>query len=142
MKKLFLILAVALSLTAVAQEKKTITIQQPNCKSTMVAKLVYGTLTREFLKSEEWQLIARPSDEDIKRSIQAGEPVGDMPKAQYVLVTEILEDEDICFVECKIIDTETAVVVNSAMEMTEQSPKSIQETCVSLAKQLLKEQKQ
>lgn len=141
MKKIFtIIVLVALSLTAVAQDKKNIIIAQPQCQNAMVANLIKSSLSAAFAQSDEWQPIERPSDEEMARALAAGGKVGVMPTAQYVLVTTVDEMGGDSFISCKIMDKETSTIVNTAKASAKSSPKSIQKACSSLAKQLLKKQ--
>ena len=140
MRKLFIFLISALSLTAVAQEKKTIVILQPQSKNTVAANLVKGTLARAFVGSEEWQSVERPSEDEMNRMMLAGEPVGNLQPAKYILTTVINEDSGMLYITCNIIDKESGMMVGSAMEMCETSPQSILQASSSLAKQLLEKQ--
>lgn len=137
MKKLFITLLSVISLTAFAQDKKTIVIVQPQCQNAMVAKLIKSSLSAALAQSDEWQPIERPSDEEMAKMLAAGEKVGDMPTAQYVLVTSVDDMGGMSFISCQIMDKETAASVNTAMASADSSPKSIKEACAILAKQLL-----
>ena len=52
-KIFFFILFAALSLTIVAQEKKTITIQQPKCDNAAIANILKTSLTEALIAAEE-----------------------------------------------------------------------------------------
>lgn len=137
MKKIFIILLSALSLTAFAQEKKNIVISSIQCQNTMVASSVRNNLTQAFADSDEWQPIERPSDEQLKKMLDAGEEVGNIPSTKYVLSTEIQDMQSMYFISCRIMDVETTAIVYFATQMSESSPQSIQQACASLANQLL-----
>ena len=139
MKKLLLILLSALSLTAFAQEKKTITIQQPQCSNAMVANMVKSALTNAFARSDEWQPVAEMSLEQMMAAMdRTGNAAGST--AQYLLITAIQEMDGMCYISCKIMNLETGALDASAMEVSESSPQSIQQTCSALVKQLLEKQ--
>ena len=137
MKKLLIILLSVVSLTAFAQDKKNIVIAQPQCQNAMVAKLIKSSLSAAFAQSDEWQPIERPSDEEMAKVLAAGGKVGDMPTAQYVLVTSVDDMGGMSFISCKIMDNETSTIVNTAMASADSSPQSIKDACASLTEQLL-----
>ena len=137
MKKLLIILLSALSLTAFAQDKKNIVIAQPQCQNAMVAKLIKSSLSAALAQSDEWQPIERPSDEEMKKALEEGCTVGNMPTAQYVLTTAVDDMGGMSFISCRIMDIETSAIVGSAMASAESSPQSIKDACASLAQQLL-----
>lgn len=137
MKKICTIIVLAaISLIVVAQEKKTITIQQPQSKNAMVANMVKSILTNAFAHSDEWQLVAEMSLEQMMAAMEGtGKAAGNT--AQYLLITAIQEMDGKCYISCKIMNFETGAFDASAMEVSEPSPQSIQQACSSLAKQLL-----
>lgn len=137
MKKLLIILLSALSLTAFAQDKKNIVIAQPQCQNAMVAKLITSSLSAALAQSDEWQPVERPSDEEMKKAMEEGGTVGNMPTAQYVLATSVDAMAGVSFISCRIMDVESSAIVGSAMASAESSPQSIKEACASLAQQLL-----
>ena len=140
MKKLLIILLSALSLTAFAQEQKTITIMQPQCNNAMVANVVKSILESAFARSDEWQLVEGVSLEPmINASVNDnGNAVGNT--ARYFLTTTILEMDDMCNISCKIINRETGTMEAYATELSETSLQSIQQATSSLVKQLLEKQ--
>ena len=140
MKKLLFILFSTLSLTAFAQDKKRIVVSQPSCENTIVANIVKTSLYQAFVDSDEWQPIEHPSEDEKNRILLEGEKIGDLPTAQYVLSTEIQDMQGMCFISCRIMNVETAAIVYTATQISESSPQSIQQACVSLAHQLLDKQ--
>lgn len=138
MKKIFMIIVLsALSLMAFAQDKKNIVIAQPQCQNAMVAKLITSSLSAALAQSDEWQPVERPSDEEMKKALEEGGTVGNMPTAQYMLTTSVDDMGGMSFISCKIMDIETSAIVGSAMASAESSPQSIKDACTSLAQQLL-----
>ena len=137
MKKLLIILLAAMTLTGFAQEKKTIAIQQPKGDNAMMANMVIGKLTTAFASSKEWQPVERPSEEEMNRRVLAGEPVGNIQPAQYILNTEIQEVFGEFMISCKIMDVETARIVNVATVMCKPTSQGIKQASSKLAKQLL-----
>lgn len=138
MKKIFtIIVLVALSLIAFAQDKKNIVIAQPQCHNAMVAKLIKSSLSAAFAQSDEWQPIERPSDEEMKKALEEGGTVGNMPTAQYMLATSVNDMGGQSFISCRIMEIESSAIVGSAMASAESSPQSIKDASASLAQQLL-----
>lgn len=127
----------ALSLTAMAEEKKTIVIQLPTGGTAMMANMIKNQLVTAFATSEEWQPIEQPSEEEMNRRMLAGEPVGNLQTAQYILTTEMQEVFGEFMISCKIIEIETALMMDSAKEMCKPSPQSILQASTEIAKQLL-----
>lgn len=126
-----------MSLSAFAQDKKNIVIAQPQCQNAMVANLIKSSLSAALAQSDEWQPIERPSDEEMSRAIAAGGKVGDMPTAQYVLVTSVDDMGGMSFISCRIMEIESSAIVGAAMASAESSPQSIKDASASLAQQLL-----
>ena len=120
MKKLIIILLSALSLAMVAQEKKTITIQQPKCDDAAIANVLKTSLTEALVNSEEWE------------PVETG--------GQCILIIEVCPIGDSCFISCKILDVESALAFAYANEQCKLKLKKIQKVCKSLAKQLLEKQ--
>lgn len=119
-KIFFFILFAALSLTIVAQEKKTITIQQPKCDNAAIANILKTSLTEALISSEEWQ------------PVETG--------GQCMLIIEVFPMGDSCFISCKIMDVTSAITLATANEQSQLQPKNVQNVCKSLAKQLLEKQ--
>ena len=126
-----------LSLTVVAQEEKTIAIQQPRGGNAMAVNIVKNMLTNAFASSDEWQPVERPSEEEINMRYLAGQSVGNLQPAQYILTTEINEVLEALYISCNVTNVETGQMVSGAVEMCEPSLQSIQNACASLTKQLL-----
>ena len=137
MNRLVIILLSALSLTAFAQDKKNIVIAQPQCQNAMVVNLIKSSLSAALAQSDEWQPVERPSDEEMKRALEEGSTVGNMPTAQYVLATSVDDMGGMFFISCRIMDVESSTIVGSSMASAESSPQSIKDACASLAQQLL-----
>jgi hypothetical protein len=118
MKKLLIILLSAFSLMVSAEEKKMISILEPKSDNAMVARMVTSTLTDEFARSQEWQPVEHGG--------------------KYILTTEINSIFGSYFINCHIIDVESAAILTTAIQETEASPQKILEACKSIATQLLK----
>ena len=132
MRKLVFILLSILSLTAMAQEKKTISIQRPQCGNAMVANMVKSSLTKSFALSEEWQPVEEMSFEQMLNM-----DGNSSKQPQFMLMTSIQNMEGIYYISCRIMDTDTMATIASAMEMSETSPQSILDACNAIAKQLI-----
>lgn len=136
---LFFCLLSVFSLTAFAQDKKSITISPIQCQNSVVADMVKEHLIYAFVQSDEWQVLENKSVAEIKEDFARG-AIGDLPAAQYMLTTEIQDMQDMCYISCRIINKEIGAVIRSASAMVESSPQNIQQACASLANQLLEKQ--
>jgi hypothetical protein len=137
MKRILLVLLSAISLVVSAQEKKAIVIQQTQGDNAMIASMITGKLTAAFANSDDWQPVERPSSEETNRRMLAGEHVGNLQPAQYILLTEIQEVFGELMISCKIVEIETALTAGVATATCEPTPQSIQQASSSLVNQLL-----
>ena len=152
MKKLFIVLLSALSLTAVAQETKKVAILETVDK---VGDVPYGiklqvrmSLTyaisntpgyegydrvdmASIMGEQNFQRTGMVSDAQIKK-------LGEMTGAQYVLIAEAaLYDAQNIIITAKVLDVETGGVANSAPPAwAGKDPEKMQAACVTLAQKL------
>lgn len=133
MKKNLILLLLALSLTAFAQQKKNIRILQPKSSNEMVSRSVNNEMTRLFTESSEWQPVTYSSVDEVN----IDESENKTQLAQYMLITEIEDMGGMYIISSKIVEIETAGVISTAMSMSESSPKSLIQACTELVKQLL-----
>lgn len=153
MKKLFIILLSALSLTAFAQEKKVAildAVDRQNEISYGVKLMVRSHLAeavtntpgyeaydrtnlQQIFDEQEFQRTGYVSDDDIKR-------IGEMTGVQYVLVAEVSKlDAKNLFLAAKILNVETARVEKTANTMSQTDIQSLQKSTQDLASRLLSE---
>lgn len=152
MKKLFIILLSALSLTAVAQsDVKRVAILEtvdkmgnvPYLKQLMFRSNLTTAITntsgyegydrtdlKEILGEQNFQRTGMVSDKDIKK-------IGEFTGAQYVLIAEATIDGNDMFITAKIIDVETARVLRNSNQLMGTSASEMQEGSKKVAEDLL-----
>lgn len=150
MRKLFFILFAALSLTAVAQNQKTVAVLDPICRDNSVnafyQQIVRGamesavTVTDEFvsfdrtafdkvLEEHQFQQAGYVDDAQIHR-------IGVYAGVDLILVTEVSAHEGYMTVLVKILNIETGESSKGLSELMEQSPTTVQSSCEELAKRV------
>ena len=153
MKKLFIFLLSALSLTAAAQDAKKVAILETVDKAGDVPygvklqvrmNLTYAISNTpgyegydrvdmsSIMGEQNFQRTGMVSDAQIKK-------LGEMTGAQYVLIAEAaLYDAQNIIITAKVLDVETGGVANSAPpSFANKNPEKMQEACVKLAQKLL-----
>lgn len=140
----------ALSLTAVAQQKKTVAVLDPICRdnsvNTFYQQVVRGsmesavTVTDEFisfdrtafdkvLDEHKFEQSGVVNDAQIRRmGIYAG--------VDFVLITEVSAYDGYMSVLVKILNIETGEASKGLSELMELTPPIVQESCKELAKKL------
>ena len=150
-KKLFAILMIALSVSAVAQTKKVAileTVDRDNKLTYGVRLMVRSNLAEavattkgyeaydrtnldKILDEQTFQRTGYVSDEQIRE-------IGKMTGVQYILVAEASKvDEAHVFVTAKILDVVTARTENISSQLLGISAEQIQKGCQALASKLL-----
>ena len=150
-KKLFAILMIALSVSAVAQTKKVAileTVDRDNKLTYGVRLMVRSNLAEavattkgyeaydrtnldKILDEQTFQRTGYVSDEQIRE-------IGKMTGVQYILVAEASKvDEAHVFVTAKILDVVTARTENISSQLLGISAEQIQKGCQTLASKLL-----
>ena len=150
-KKLFAILMIALSVSAVAQTKKVAileTVDRDNKLTYGVRLMVRSNLAEavattkgyeaydrtnldKILDEQTFQRTGYVSDEQIRE-------IGNMTGVQYILVAEASKvDEAHVFVTAKILDVVTARTENISSQLLGITPEQIQKGCQTLASKLL-----
>lgn len=150
MKRLLIILLSVLSLTAVAQNKKTVAVLDPICRDKSVnaffQQIVRGSMENAVTATDEYVSYDRTAfdkvmeehafertgvveDSEIRR-------LGAFAGVDYVLVTELSASEGYMNIIVKIINIETGESSKSLNELTEMQPKIVQSVCTDLAKRL------
>ncbi len=153
MKKLFILLLSALSLTAVAQEYKKVAILPTvdvegnvkyGIKFQLRASLTYAINQTpgykgfdrvdisSIMSEQDFQRTGNVSNDQIKR-------LGIMTGAQYVLIAEAaLYDDQNIIIAAKILDVETGGLIQSSPpSIASKDPEKMQEACVKVAQKLL-----
>ncbi len=153
MKKLFILLLSALSLTAVAQEDKKVAILPTvdvegnvkyGIKFQLRASLTYAINQTpgykgfdrvdisSIMSEQDFQRTGNVSNDQIKR-------LGIMTGAQYVLIAEAaLYDDQNIIIAAKILDVETGGLIQSSPpSIASKDPEKMQEACVKVAQKLL-----
>lgn len=134
MKKLLIIFTIALSLTAFAAEKNTITIMQPKCDNAMMANVVKSSLTMAFAKSEEWQPMEEMSPDQMLKVMERNSD----QLSQYMLMTTIQTIDGKYLISCRIMEMATMATMAIVEEMSDGSPRSMLQACESIEQKLLK----
>lgn len=125
-----IILLTVLSLTAVAQEKHKIIINEPKGGSEFTQRLLTNALTKAAAESDNYQ--------PFKRSIEQDTLIGKCLTPEYMLVTEINESYNIQMVVVRIIDFKSFNIVKSLMREYDLSLKldELREKYMELANEL------
>lgn len=152
MKKLFIILFSAFTVTAVAQnDVKRVAILEtvdkmgsvPYLKQLVFRSNLTTAITntngyegydrtdlKEILGEQNFQRTGMVSDKDIKK-------IGEFTGAQYVLIAEATIDGNDMFITAKIIDVETARVLRNSNQLMGTSASEMQEGSQKVAADLL-----
>lgn len=131
-----IILLTVLSLAAVAQEKQTILIKQPQGGNAVVQTLLKNALTNAAIESGKYLPVEQPSIEDMLN--------GNDLNFKYMLVTEINELSDRLFVSISIIEFETLAIVQRHEKEFSSTlrPDELRKKCAEIAAELFDPDKQ
>ena len=150
MKKLFIILLSALSLTAVAQNKKTVAVLDPICRDNSVnvffQQMVRGAMESAVTMSNEYEAYDRSAFDQIQNE-QAFQrtgavndsqikKMGEMAGVDYVLVSEVSAYEGYLSTIIKILNVTTGKYDKSADDYMELKPESVKTKCREMASSL------
>ena len=150
MKKLFIILLSALSLTAVAQQKKTVAVLDPICRDKSVnaffQQMVRGAMESAVTASEEYEAYDRSAFDQIQKE-QAFQrtgavndsqikKMGELAGVDYVLVSEVSAYEGYLATIIKILNVTTGKYDKSADDYMELKPESVKTKCREMASSL------
>ena len=149
MKKLFILLLSALSLTASAQQS-TVAVLEPICKDNSVKPfyllLIRGEMESSITATDEYTVYDRTAvdkimeeqnfqrsglvqDDQIKR-------LGELAGVDYVFVSEVSADEGYMTFIAKILNVETGQSTKSQSELMELNAPSVKNGCRSIATKL------
>ena len=150
MKKLLIILFSAISLTAMAQNKKTVAVLDPICRDNSVniffQQIVRGTMESTVGSTDEYETFDRTaldaimSEHNFQRSGAVKDEqirrLGELAGVNYVLVTEVSADDNYINVIVKIVNIETGQSSKPKSELMEKTPPVVQNSCRALAAQV------
>lgn len=150
MKKLFIILLSALSLTVVAQEKKTVAVLNPICRDNSVnafyQQMVRGAMESAVTASEEYEAYDRSAFDMIQQE-QAFQrtgavndsqilKMGEMAGVDYVLVPEVSAYDGYMSTIVKILNVTTGKYDKSVDDYTQLNPEDVKKKCSEMASSL------
>lgn len=151
--KLFtLIMLLAVSLMASAQQKKTVAVLSPVCRDSSASNIYFSIVRGSFESvvsaTEGYEAYDRTALDQImqEHGFQRSGAVDDAQIRQlgqfagvdYVLVTEISADEGYMMVIAKILNVTTAKYDRSVDDLMEMTPPKVKTGCTKLAQSLFK----
>lgn len=150
MKKLLILLLSALSLTAFAQEKKTVAVLDPICRDNSVnpffKQMVRGAMESAVTASSEYEAYDRSAFDQIQKE-QAFQrtgavndsqikQMGEMAGVDYVLVSEVSAYEGYLSTIIKILNVTTGKYDKSTDDYMELEPAAVKSKCREMASSL------
>ena len=150
MKKLLIILLSTLSLTAVAQNKKTVAVLDPICRDKSVnaffQQMVRGAMESAVTASIEYEAYDRSAFDQIQKE-QAFQrtgavndsqikKMGELAGVDYVLVSEVSAYEGYLSTIIKILNVTTGKYDKSVDDYMELKPESVKNKCREMAASL------
>lgn len=150
MNKLIIILLSTLSLTAYAQERKTVAVLDPICRDNSVnaffQQMVRGVMESAVTASAEYEAYDRSAFDMIQKeqafqrtgavSDSQIKKMGEMAGVDYVLVSEVSAYEGYLSAIVKILNVTTGKYDKSIDDYTELKPESIKSKCKEMASTL------
>lgn len=150
MKKTFIILLSALSLSSFAQEKKTVAVLDPICRDKSVnpfyQQMVRGAMESAVTASVEYEAYDRSAFDMIQKeqafqrtgavSDSQIKKMGEMAGVDYVLVSEVSAYEGFLSAIVKILNVTTGKYDKSIDDYTELKPESVKVKCKEMASNL------
>ncbi len=147
MKKLFILLLSALSLTAYAQGKKTVAVLDPICRDGSVnnfyQQMVRGAMESAITVSSEYEAYDRSAFDQIQKE-QAFQrtgavndfqikKMGEMAGVDYVLVSEVSAYEGYLSTVIKVLNVITGKYDKSTDAIMELKPETVKSKCSEMA---------
>lgn len=140
---LFVILFSILSLTAVAQTKKTVAVLDPICRdntvNTFFRQMVRGAMESAVTNSEEYEAYDRSAFDLIQKEHafqQSGvvndsqiKEMGEMTGVDYVLVSEVSSYNGYLSAVVKILNVTTGKYDKSVDDYMQLNPEAVKKTC-------------
>ena len=150
MQKILIFLLSALSLTAVAQNKKTVAVLDPICRDNSVnvffQQMVRGAMESAVTMSNEYEAYDRSAFDQIQNeqafqrtgavSDSQIKEMGEMAGVDYVLVSEVSAYEGYLSTIIKILNVTTGKYDKSADDYMELKPESVKTKCREMASSL------
>ena len=147
---LFVILFSILSLTAVAQTKKTVAVLDPICRdntvNTFFRQMVRGAMESAVTNSEEYEAYDRSAFDLIQKEHafqQSGvvndsqiKKMGEMVGVDYVLVAEMSSFEGYISLVIKILNVTTGKYDKTVDDYTQLAPESVKQLCEKMVSTL------
>lgn len=151
MKKLLIILLSALSLAAVAQQKKIVAVLDPICRDKSVnaffQQMVRGTMESAATSSLEYEAYDRSAFDQIQKEQtfqQLGavsdsliKKMGEMAGVDYVLGSEVSSSEGYLSVNFKILNVTTGEYDKTVNDIMKLNPQEVKERCKEMASSIL-----
>ena len=150
MKKLLIILLSVLSLTAFAQEKKTVAVLDPICRDNSVnaffQQMVRGAMESAVTASDEYEAYDRSAFDMIQKE-QAFQrtgavndsqikKMGELAGVDYVLVSEVSAYEGYLSAIVKILNVTTGKYDKSVDDYSQLTPEAVKKKCNEMASSL------
>ena len=150
MKKLLILLLSALSLTTVAQNKKTVAVLDPICRDNSVnvffQQMVRGAMESAVTTSNEYEAYDRSAFDQIQKE-QAFQrtgavndsqikKMGELAGVDYVLVSEVSAYEGYLAATIKILNVTTGKYEESENDFMELKPEAVKSKCGEMASSL------
>lgn len=150
MKNILIILLSALSLTAFAQDKKTVAVLDPICRDNSVnpfyQQMVRGAMESAVTASVEYEAYDRSAFDMIQKeqafqrtgavSDSQIKKMGEMAGVDYVLVSEVSAYEGYLSAIVKILNVTTGKYDKSIDDYMQLSPESVKGKCKEMASSL------
>ena len=149
-KKLLIILFSSLSLTVVAQQKKTVAVLDPICRDNSVnafyQQMVRGSMESAVTASAEYEAYDRSAFDQIQKE-QAFQrtgavndsqikKMGELAGVDYVLVSEVSAYEGYLSAIVKILNVTTGKYDKSTDDLMELKPNAVKSKCNEMASSL------
>ena len=151
MKKLFILLLSALSLTAFAQNKSVAILNSLDREGNVSSayKIIVrssfesvASITQGYEAFDRTALDAIMSEHDFQRSGAVNDAeirqIGQIAGVDYVLVTEVSAESDYLVVQAKILNVVTAKYDRAVDDLMQMTPPAVKEGCTMLAQKLFR----
>lgn len=117
-ESIIIVLLSVFSFTAVAQEKKTLLINEPQGSTPAIQNMLMSTLTSAATESTDYQPILK-SDRSTALSMSGAENLSKAPAIELMLLTQIQDFGGALMIIVRIVDIESASIIKTVTEMLE-----------------------
>ena len=126
-----------LSFTVVAQEKKTLLINEPQGGTPVIQNMLMSTLTSAATESTDYQPISK-SDRLTALSMSDTVNLGKAPVAKLMLLTQIEDFGGALMITVRIVDIESRAIIKTVTEMLESDSdlELLRQQCSVISKKL------